>query len=165
MGLPIIEHRINFSKNFWLCPEWHSVCLELRGGKYRLIYPYSCLTQAEWILSEASHRKATFVSSLLLNSRCINGTWASLIAQLVKNLPAMQETPVWFLGQKDPLEKGKATHSSSLTWRIPWTIQSMVLQRVRHDWATFSSLQMVRFSSVQSLSCVWFFATPWTAAL
>ena len=43
-----------------------------------------------------------------------------LIAQLVKNLPAMRETPVRFLGWKDPLEKGKATHSSILAWRIPW---------------------------------------------
>ena len=46
--------------------------------------------------------------------------WASLIAQLVKNPPAMQETPVGFLGREDPLEKGKATHSSILAWRIPW---------------------------------------------
>ena len=47
--------------------------------------------------------------------------WASLIAQLVKNLPAMQETWVRCLSWEDPLEKGKATHSSILTWRIPWT--------------------------------------------
>ena len=46
--------------------------------------------------------------------------WASLIAQLVKNLPAMQETLVQFLSWEDPLEKGKATHSSILAWRIPW---------------------------------------------
>jgi len=46
---------------------------------------------------------------------------ASLIAQLVKNPSAMQETLVRFLGQEDPLEKGKATHSSILAWRIPWT--------------------------------------------
>ena len=46
----------------------------------------------------------------------------SLIAQLVKNLPAMQETPVRFLGWEDPLEKGMATHSSILAWRIPWTV-------------------------------------------
>ena len=46
---------------------------------------------------------------------------ASLIAQLVKNLPATQETSVGFLGREDPLEKGKATHSSILAWRIPWT--------------------------------------------
>ena len=45
---------------------------------------------------------------------------ASLVTQLVKNSPAMQETPVGFLGWEDPLEKGKATHSSILAWRIPW---------------------------------------------
>ena len=55
----------------------------------------------------------------------------------------MQETPVRFLGQEDPLEKGTATHSSVLTWRIPWTeepsrLQSMGLQRVRYDWETFT---------------------------
>ena len=54
--------------------------------------------------------------------------WASLIAQLVKNLPAMQETPVPFLGREDLLEKGQATHSSILPQRIPWTVQSMGLQ-------------------------------------
>ena len=54
--------------------------------------------------------------------------WASLVAQMVKNLPAMWETWVWSLGWKDPLEKGMATHSSILAWRIPWTIQSMGLQ-------------------------------------
>ena len=48
--------------------------------------------------------------------------WASLVAQLEKNLPAMQETWVRFLGWEDPLEKGKATHSSILAWRIPWTV-------------------------------------------
>ena len=48
--------------------------------------------------------------------------WASLVAQLVKNLPAVQETPVQSLGWEDPLEKAKATHSSILTWRIPWTV-------------------------------------------
>ena len=44
------------------------------------------------------------------------------MAQLVRNLPAMRETWVLFLGWEDPLEKGKATHSSILAWRIPWTI-------------------------------------------
>ena len=53
----------------------------------------------------------------------------SFVAQLVKNPPAMQETLVQFLGQEDPLEKGMATHSSILAWRIPWTIESMRLQR------------------------------------
>ena len=65
-------------------------------------------------------------------------SWASLVVQLVKNPPAMWETWVRSLGWEDPLEKGKATHSSILAWRIPWTIQSMGSQRVRHDWATFT---------------------------
>ena len=60
----------------------------------------------------------------------------SLVAHLVKILPAMWETWVQFLGWEDPLEKGKATHVSILAWRIPWTLQSMGLQRVGHDWAT-----------------------------
>ena len=58
--------------------------------------------------------------------------------QMVKNLPAMQETRVRSLGQEDPLEKGMATHSNSLAWRIPRTekpggLQSMKLQRVGND--------------------------------
>ena len=48
-------------------------------------------------------------------------SWASLVAQLVKNPPAMWETWVQSLGWEDLLEKGKATHSSILAWRIPWT--------------------------------------------
>ena len=55
---------------------------------------------------------------------------ASLVAQLIKNLPLMWETWVRSLGWEDPLEKGKATHSSILTWRIPWTVYSMGSQRV-----------------------------------
>ena len=62
---------------------------------------------------------------------------ALLAAQRVKNPPAKEETRVQFLGQEDPLEKGMATHSSILAWRILWTeepggLQSMRLQRVRH---------------------------------
>ena len=49
------------------------------------------------------------------------GFWVSLVAQTVKNLPAMWETQVRSLGREDPLEKGIATHSSVLVWRIPWT--------------------------------------------
>ena len=47
---------------------------------------------------------------------------ASLVAQLLKNPPAVQETWVWSLGWEEPMEKGKATHSSILAWRIPWTV-------------------------------------------
>ena len=63
------------------------------------------------------------------------------VAQKVKNLPAMQETRVWSLGQEDPLEKGIAVHSSILAWRISWTeepgrLQYMGSQGVRHNWVT-----------------------------
>ena len=60
-------------------------------------------------------------------------SWTSLMAQLVKNLPAMQVTWVRSLGWEDPLEKRKATLSSILAWRIQWTIQFMGSQRVGHD--------------------------------
>ena len=76
-----------------------------------------------------------------------------LVAQTVKNLPAVWETQVGSLGQEDPLEKEMATHSSILAWKIPWTeepskLQSMGSQRVGHDWAT--SLHWM-------LSCSWWF--------
>ena len=69
---------------------------------------------------------------------------ASLVAQMVKNPPAMQETWIRSLGWEDPLEKGVATHFSILAWKIPRTEepggpQSMGLQRVRHDSMTFTS--------------------------
>ena len=60
-------------------------------------------------------------------------SWAFLVVQLVKNPPAMQETWVQSLSWEDPLEKGKATHSSILAWRILGTVQSMGFQRVRHN--------------------------------
>ena len=63
---------------------------------------------------------------------------ASLVVQVVKNLPAMQDTWVQSVGWEDPLEKGMTTHSSILAWRIPWTeepggLQSMGSQRAGHD--------------------------------
>ena len=66
------------------------------------------------------------------------GIWASLVVQWVKRLPAMWETQVRSPGREDPLEKGMATHSSTLLWKIPWTgepggLQSMELQRIAHN--------------------------------
>ena len=62
----------------------------------------------------------------------------NMVAQMVKNPPAMQETQIKFLGQEDPLEKEMATHSSILAWEIPWAeelggLQSTGSQRVEHD--------------------------------
>ena len=75
------------------------------------------------------------------NGNALQDSWASLVAQLVKNLPAMWETWVRFLGQEDPLEKEMATHSTILAWRIPMdrgNCQATVhgVARVRHDLAT-----------------------------
>ena len=58
-------------------------------------------------------------------------SWASLVAQMVKNLPAMQETRFQSLGQEDPLEKEMATHSNNLAQRIPWTEEPGGLQSMR----------------------------------
>ena len=72
----------------------------------------------------------------LLSGPLLKGT--SLVAQMVKNMPAMQEIWVQLLGREDPLEKGMATHCSILVWRIPWTeepdgLQPMGPPRVGHD--------------------------------
>ena len=62
-----------------------------------------------------------------------------LVAQMIKHLPAMRESQAPYLGQRDPLEKEMATHSSTLAWKIPWMeepgrLQSMWLHRVTHDY-------------------------------
>ena len=80
--------------------------------------------------------------SINLSYQCIDNSsdyiyrWASLVAQIVKNLPAIQETWVRFLGQEDPLEKGMATGSSIIAWRIPRTEKPggpRSLESQRHD--------------------------------
>ena len=78
---------------------------------------------------------------------------ASLVAQMVKYLPAMWEIQVRSLNWEDLLEKKMSAHSSILAWRIPWT-----------DHGIAKSSNTFTFSSVQSLSCVRLFAIPWTAA-
>ena len=72
----------------------------------------------------------------------------SLVAQTVKNLPAMKETWVQYLGQEDPLKKGMTTRCSIPAWKIPWTeepdgLQSMGSQRVRHNWGTDKHMKWV----------------------
>ena len=82
-------------------------------------------------------------------SLCMNSKRIFPVAQIVKNLPAVQETWVRFLGQEDPLEKGMAIHSSILSWRIPWTeepggLQFVGSQRVGHDWVTNTATQLLQ---------------------
>ena len=83
---------------------------------------------------DKNHLCLTYV--YLNTSISVNG--ASQVAEPAKNLPAIQATWVCFLGEEDPLERGMATHSHVLAWRIPWTeqpggLKSMGSQRVRHD--------------------------------
>ena len=90
-----------------------------------------------------------------ITEECSEKTRASLVAQMVKNLPAMQKTWVWSLGQEDTLEKGMATHSSILAWRIPWTegpgrLQSIRSHQVGHDWSNLARTQ----------ARLWLFASP-----
>ena len=70
-------------------------------------------------------------------------SWTSFVAQLVKNLPGLQETWVQSLGWEDPLEKGKVTHSNHL-----YIIQSMGSQRVRNNWATFTFIYIYIYMCV-----------------
>ena len=105
-----------------------------------------------WV-KQATHKKRNAVRShshgesktpeLMVTERrvVVSRDWASLAAQTVKNLPAVQETRVWSLGWEDPLEKGMATHSSILAWRVlgteePGGLHSMRLPRVIHEWLT-----------------------------
>ena len=104
------------------------------------------------------------VSNIFVWNKCylkyyiLSSNWS--MAQQVKNLPAMQETQIWSLGQEDPLEEEMATHSSLPGWRIPWRenpggLQSVGSQRVRHDWATKHMIHLKEwFSATDS------FATP-----
>ena len=113
-----------------------------------------CICNASsWLVCEVIHwifrnalilHKVLCIGLILYMYRLIycSSSRASLVAQLVKNPSAMRETRVWSLGWERHLEKETATYSSILTWRIPWTVESMGLQRVRHDWVTFTSLPL-----------------------
>ena len=89
-------------------------------------------------------------------------SWASLVAQMVKYLPAMQHTWVQSLSWEDPLQEGMATHSSILAWEIPWTenpggLQSIRSQRIGHDWAAKQQQRLVWTikKGVNSHRCLW----------
>ena len=87
------------------------------------------------------------------------------MAQWVKNVPAMQETQemqVWYMGWEDPLEKGMATHSSILAWRIPWTEDPGGLQSRGHKQLNVTEQLLLLLLS--HFSHVRLFATPWTVA-
>ena len=101
--------------------------------------------------------------------------WASLVVQLVKNPPAVWETWVWSLGWEEPLDKGMATHSSVLAWRIlmdkgAWlaTVHGVTKSRTLEWLRTIGLCLLTKHDEVKwkwkLLSHVWLFATPWTTA-
>ena len=95
-------------------------------------------------------------------------SWASLVAQLVKNSPAMWESWVQSLGWEDPQEKRKATHSSILAWRIPWAVWSMGSQRVRQNWEPFSSPHYGSYCILGTnmlVVCIWLQLESWDHVL
>ena len=110
----------------------------------------------------------TYAHTLILLKLNCGNYWTSLVAQTVKNMPAMQETRVLSLGQEDPLEKGMATHSSILAWRIPWTrepgrLQSMGLR----SWTQLSYSHTHTHTHTEISTCpllVLFFVCVFTTA-
>ena len=80
-----------------------------------------------YFIKEMYYWKYSYVCVMMMMIR------AFLLAQMVNNLPAMQETCIWSLGWEDPLEKGMATHSNILAWRIPWTEEPGGLQSMGHE--------------------------------
>jgi len=97
---------------------------------------------------------------LITNDRYLQ---ASLVVQMVRNLPALQKTWVRPLGWEDPLEKGMATHSRTLAWRIPWTeesgwLQSRGLQRVGQHWATNIYICIHRYIQLYLLICLFLYS-------
>ena len=98
--------------------------------------------QASW--KTISHEWGVGQGFRMIQAQYIYCALTSLVAQVVKHLPTMQETRVGSLGWEDPLEKEMATHSNTLAWRIPWMEESGRLQsmgrRVGHNWATSLSL-------------------------
>ena len=116
--------------------KWLPKTCELVGFKHSWERKGAFLTFLLWSKSQ-SRETLTVVPGHVLFPTMM----AFLVAQMVKNLPAMRETWDQSWGRKDPLEKRMATHSSILTWEIPWTeepcgLQSMGSQKIGHDWAT-----------------------------
>ena len=127
------------------------------------VYSNSC-PLSRWCHPTISSSVVPF-SSCKVNKMMYTTYWASLVAQLVKNLPAMQETPVRSLGQEDPLRKEMATDSSTVAWRISWTKcwQATVhgITKAGHDCATFTFIQFITVLSIYMLKDPRIFGLNW----
>ena len=98
----------------------------------------------------------TMLYFFLINYSSVEWPWASLVAQLVKNLSSMQKIRVWFLGQEDPLEKEMATHFSILAWRIPWTEKAGRPQSLGSQELDMTKRWQLVFSQEQRYISCWF---------
>ena len=121
----------NITGQFWVKMTQYESVFNFASNSFTSILSLVSAWRPDWASSQHGGLKTAelltgFLRALMSVSRephrALVLLWASLVAQLVKNLLAMWETWVWSLGWEDPLEKGKATHSSILAWRIPWTI-------------------------------------------
>ena len=118
---------------------WSSICCaEKFAGPWSDCLPHLQETRHCFLFDNFSAWFTLHLYSPTSLSLFIMSIWASLVAHLVKNPPAMQEPWVQSLGWEDPLEEGMATHSSILAWKSPWTeepggLQSLGSQRVGHD--------------------------------
>ena len=115
---------------------------------------YSCLEnptdrEAWWATVHKVAKSLTLLSDLTFTF------WAPLIIQFVKNPPAMQESQVRFLGWEDPLEKGRATHSSILAWRIPWTANSRTWLSEFYFHFIFKTAHITRFGGLKLEHILW----------
>ena len=139
--------------SFWEAYRMFSYCVSVleAGWSSGIGFGESCSFSSWAIFITLGLRTG---STFLSDSKSVIGSFAwicyvlgnriwpvSLMAQMVKHLPAVLETQVWSPGREDPLGKGMTTHSSILAWRIPWTeesggLQSMVSEKVTHDWLT-----------------------------
>ena len=125
------------------CPLWTQLLIE-SSFTYHAFNKISEVLLHGHLLSHLSRQdffncKNKKSSPMPFTRQLSPGLSAALVTQRVVNLPAMQETQVWSLDQEDPLEKGMATHSSILSWRVPRTeepggLQSMGSQGVGHNW-------------------------------
>ena len=125
---------------------------------FHLAHIFTCITYLHW--DGDCSLKLSKLDLFYFVGTTLTVEQASMVAQKVKNLPAMQETGVRSLGWEDPLEKGLSIHSSILVWKIPWTeepggLQSMGSQRVGHDWATNTATSLSFTLMVEAVSWSW----------
>ena len=120
-------------------PNKHSRCYLCSSTIGQALYSGTRKTENKNAVKKLSFLKSvTHFNKIIVSFYNNFKKWTSLVAPMVKNQPAMRESQVQSLGREDPLEKGMATHSSILAWRIPWTeelgrLQTMGLQRVGDD--------------------------------